>query len=317
MIRGIAAALLLAAAPAPVPEPAPVALDVATTLIPYSFHPDRQPDGNSVVIAGPNGVLVIDTGRHAAHTAAVERAVIATGKPLVRIVNSHWHLDHVGGNLALKARWPEARASASDAIDAALTGFLKTSAEGGRAALAGGKLPEATAEDVRNDLAKLDRGQELRPDDVVAASGPLKGFGRPLDLHLVKHAATAGDLWVYDRKAKRAIVGDLVTLPTPFLDTACPEGWSKALAEVDRAPFTQLIPGHGPPMTRADFGRYRAAFDNLMACARGTAPAPVCVAGWVKDARPLILASEQNRAKGGVNHYIGRIRAGALDGYCA
>lgn len=318
MIRvGLAALALTAAAPAPVPEPAPVALDATTVLIPGSFHPQRQPDGNSIVIVGPKGVLVIDTGRHAAHAAAIARAVAASGRPLVSIINTHWHLDHVGGNAALKQRWPTARVVASDAIDAALTGFLKTSAEGGRAALAGGKLPEATAEDVRGDLAKLDRPADLRPDDVIIQSGTVTTLGRPLELRLAKHAATAGDVWIYDPRSRRAIVGDLVTLPAPFLDTACPEGWQRALAAVGKVPFRQLIPGHGPPMTRADFGRYRTAFDRLLTCAGGTGPAATCAAAWIEDAGPLLPATDQGRARQLVTYYVGRIRAGALRGYCA
>ena len=319
MIRAGVATLLAGtlAAAAPVPEPTPVRLDAATVLIPGAIHPDRQPDGNSIVIAGSKGVLVIDTGRHAAHTAAVEHVVDATGRPLVLIVNTHWHLDHVSGNPALKRRWPGARVSASDAIDAALAGFLKTSAEGGRAALASGKLPEATAEDVRNDLATLDRSAELRPDNVVKVSRPLPGFDRPLELRLAKHAATAGDLWLYDRKAKRAIVGDLVTLPAPFLDTACPAGWSKALADVGRTPFRQLVPGHGPLMNRADFALYRTAFDQLLTCAAGNAPVATCGEGWTANAARLIPAADTRRATAMARYYAGLIRDGKLAGYCA
>jgi len=34
------------------------------------------------------------------------------------------------------------------------------------------------------------------------------------------------------------IAGDLVTLPVPFLDTACPNGWRKALDTLDDQRFT-------------------------------------------------------------------------------
>ena len=37
------------------------------------------------------------------------------------------------------------------------------------------------------------------------------------------------------------------TLPAPFLDTACPSGWQKALGELAAVDFQTLVPGHGAP----------------------------------------------------------------------
>ena len=62
--------------------------------------------------------------------------------------------------------------------------------------------------------------------------------GRTLDVHLAKFAASEGDVWIYDPKTRVVVVGDLVVDIVPFMDTACPDGWSKALAEVARVPFT-------------------------------------------------------------------------------
>jgi len=62
---------------------------------------------NSIVFDDGDAISVVDTGyvSHAAQTVAlVER--LAAGRPLARIVNTHLHADHVGGNAALKARHP-------------------------------------------------------------------------------------------------------------------------------------------------------------------------------------------------------------------
>ena len=67
-----------------------------------------------------------------------------------------------------------------------------------------------------------------------------------------------------------AIVGDLVVGLVPFMDTACAEGWSKALDEIAKVPFTTLIPGHGDPMSRADFLQWRTAYDNFVDCGHST-----------------------------------------------
>jgi glyoxylase-like metal-dependent hydrolase (beta-lactamase superfamily II) len=149
---------------------------------------------------------------------------------------------------------------ASDAIDEALTGFLAASAKDSAQYLTDPGVPESMREDVRADLATIRNGATLRPDVVVARSGSTAIGGRRLDLHLARDAATAGDVWLYDEATRVAVLGDLVTLPAPFLDTACPAGWIAALAELGATPFEVAIPGHGPPLSRAQVERYRDAF---------------------------------------------------------
>ena len=43
-------------------------LAATVTLVPGSFVRGQQPDGNSVILSGKRGLVVVDTGRHAAHT---------------------------------------------------------------------------------------------------------------------------------------------------------------------------------------------------------------------------------------------------------
>src|SRR5690349_2506517 len=52
------------------PRPAPDAIEVApgVHLLRGAFVPGSQPDGNTVILKAPDGLIVIDTGRHAAHT---------------------------------------------------------------------------------------------------------------------------------------------------------------------------------------------------------------------------------------------------------
>jgi glyoxylase-like metal-dependent hydrolase (beta-lactamase superfamily II) len=62
---------------------------------------------NNVLLHGPNGSVLFDSAhtRHAPQTLVlVEHAL--TGAPLDRLVNTHLHSDHCGGNAALQARWP-------------------------------------------------------------------------------------------------------------------------------------------------------------------------------------------------------------------
>src|SRR5690348_2869170 len=93
-------------------------------LLPGRFVAGEQPDGNTVVFDGAGGLIVFDTGRHAAHTDAIVDYAHARDLPVVAIFNSHWHLDHVGGNARLRKAYPGARVHASGAIEQAMHGFL-------------------------------------------------------------------------------------------------------------------------------------------------------------------------------------------------
>lgn len=320
-LSALAALALTACAtgPSAATKPAPPtdARDIggATWLIEGSFAAGGSPDGNSLILHGPEGAVVIDTGRHAAHVGAIQRALRQRGTPPVAIINSHWHLDHVSGNLALKATYPGVRVYGTSAIDGALAGFLAASAAASRRALADATLSAAARVGIERDLATIARGAELRPDVIVDEPREMSIAGRRLSLRIARGAVTERDLWIYDGARKRAIVGDLVTLPAPFLDTACPEGWSKALGDVAVSGAEQVVPGHGPVMTMADFDRWRSTFDDFIACARGTGALEGCSTGWLAGAAEFI-GTDGKRAKAMADYYGGLIRAGKLDGYC-
>jgi glyoxylase-like metal-dependent hydrolase (beta-lactamase superfamily II) len=253
---------------------------------------NRQPDGNTVVITAPQGLIVFDTGRHPDHSQAILDFARAQARPITAIVNSHWHLDHVGGNPRLRAEFPDLRVFASSAIDAARAGFLadyraQLMTEIARAA----KNPEER-QSLRAEVALIDAGAALGPTDVIDKSRRLSIAGRPLQLNLETRAVTAGDVWVFDPKTRVLLAGDLVTLPAPFFESACPARWRDSLANLDKAPFTWLVPGHGAPMQRKQFEIYRRAFSRLLECAAGNAAKADCIDGWINDAGPLVPSSK-------------------------
>src|SRR5688500_1130134 len=76
-------------------------------------------DANHVLITGRHECVLIDTGcsAHAEHTLALLRAPDALGgRPLDRIVNTHCHSDHMGGNVVIANAY---RAPVSVPLDAA------------------------------------------------------------------------------------------------------------------------------------------------------------------------------------------------------
>jgi len=78
----------------------------------------------------------------------------------------------------------------------------------------------------------MDASDALRADAPVERSGPMTIAGRLLSLRVAANAVTDADLWLYDEATSVAVIGDLVTLPAPFFETACPARWQGALDEV-------------------------------------------------------------------------------------
>src|SRR3954471_10648944 len=96
-------------------------------LIPGAVPLDSGPDGNTIVIDAPRGLIVVDTGRHPEHAQAILDYARQRHRPIAAVVNSHWHLDHTTGNWDIRQVYPHVAVYASNAIEGALATFLKTS----------------------------------------------------------------------------------------------------------------------------------------------------------------------------------------------
>ena len=81
---------------------------------------------NNILLNGKDGSVLIDSGyvRHAPLTLALLASEQGLGDaPLAKLINTHCHSDHIGGNASIQARYqcpiavPEAEAAALDAWD--------------------------------------------------------------------------------------------------------------------------------------------------------------------------------------------------------
>ncbi|MEO5742556.1 MAG: MBL fold metallo-hydrolase, partial [Vicinamibacterales bacterium] len=113
------ASLLQTPMPTPPPE-APIEIASNTFLIRGTPMPGRGPDGNTLIIDAPEGLIVVDTGRHKSHSDAILAFASERTRSIGAIVNTHWHLDHSSGNGRLKAAHPKARVYTTTAIDKVL-----------------------------------------------------------------------------------------------------------------------------------------------------------------------------------------------------
>ena len=318
-LRLLATGLLLALA-APLQAAVPLPLADGVHVLRDSFSFDRQPDGNSVIFSGPQGQLVVDTGRHIEHAQALLDFARTQSQAIVAVLNTHWHLDHIGGNALLRQQVPGLTVLASDAVAPALTGWLANGRREMQAMLDSPRTDNTARAMIAIDIALIDQGRKLLPDQTLDAARTVDLIGRPLQIGFERDAVTAADLWVYDPASHVLAAGDLVTLPVPFFDTACTPGWRAALAHLEAQPFEQLVPGHGAAMSRADFQTWRRGFDGLLACAAGPADEEQCVNGWVQAMGGLLPAAQAPRARDMLMRYLGqqlRSTAERRDRFCS
>jgi glyoxylase-like metal-dependent hydrolase (beta-lactamase superfamily II) len=300
----------------PVPLIAPHTFEIAGEMI-----PGHEPDGNTYILESTKGLTVIDTGRHESHRRKIERFAEQRHATIVAVINSHWHLDHVSGNIGLRKAYPGIKVYGSGAINNALTGFLAKNAESSRQMLATGKLDPVERDEMTTDLATIDAGEALKPDVTIDHTETLTIGGRRLQIHVAKNAVTAEDVWVFDPASGVVFVGDLVTFPAAFLDTACGDGWKKALNEVERVPFRIVAPGHGPLLSRERFHTYSQAFEKLLSCSDSLQTAAKCASDWIDQVAGIEEMSEQQRklGRGMTAYYVTDVlRAhGGNSEYCA
>ena len=273
-------------------------------LVPGTFEPNRGPDGNSVFLEAPDGLILVDTGRHPAHRDRLLAYAAARGMPIAAVLNTHWHLDHSTANREIRSAYPRAPLYATTAVEGAIARFFPQSRAAAERFLASGQASPGQRAEIERGFSVMDDPSSLRATRPVRASGPVTISGRRLNLHVAPFAATEADLWIHDPRERLVIAGDLVVAPVPFMDTACAEGWRRALDAIAQTPFETLIPGHGAPMTRSQFLVWRGAFGHLLDCAASSASRDQCIAGWQRDAAQFIAPADRERIGGMVGYYI-------------
>jgi glyoxylase-like metal-dependent hydrolase (beta-lactamase superfamily II) len=308
----IAACLALAAAAAQGQQPAqapvvPPVREIApgVSLVMGQFTRGQQPDGNSIVLHGRDGTIIIDTGRHVQHTQRVIAAATTSGAKPVAVINTHWHLDHIGGNALIRQRYPGVVVLASGALADARKGFLA----GYREELAKmvASTPAVKSGGFREEMALIDAADKLAPTEVLTSGANRTIAGRLLTLGLEKNAATEGDVWVLDRASGTLMTGDLVTLPVPFLDTANPEGWAQALDRLAKIDAKLVVPGHGEPMPPSGLQTYRKAFHDLLACSKSKRASAECSDGWFAAIGDLGRGTDPSLAKSAMGYYLDNV----------
>lgn len=208
------------------------------------------------VIAGRDGTVVVDTGPTEAHASALADAIGAHGLgPVVAVVNTHVHWDHVLGNAVFADRWPDAALIAHEHAAAATPAHV----EGFRRAAGKAGSPYA-------DSPHLDalRSARVRPATDTLSSARVLDLGdRRVEVVHPGPAHTDGDVVVHVPDVGVVYAGDLVeqSAPPSYGEDSFPLTWHTALDLVVGmvAEDAVVVPGHGTPVDRAFVEEQRAA----------------------------------------------------------
>ena len=182
---------------------------------------------NTAFIVTEAGVVVIDSGPSRAYGEAQRQAITeATGQPVIRVLLTHHHPDHVLGNQAY-----------ADVPIAALPGTTQLLREQG----------DAMAENMYRMVGDWMRGTEVVLPGEPLQDGLLEIGGRRLQL-LALRGHSGADLAVFDEATGVLLASDLLfyqralTTPnSPGLDI-----WLADLDTLEALPWKLLVPGHGP-----------------------------------------------------------------------
>ncbi len=228
--------------------------------------PDTFPQGNTTVIIGDRGVFVVDSCLLPS-SAREDIAQIKkwTDKPVMFLLNTHWHFDHSNGNASYVAAWPNLQIIAHAHTQQEIAEFNPGAVarypqrrERFQKVLDSGKdesgkpLSEADRLDYQRSLAGLDgvlaefKDLKVVPPNVSYEHEMTVDLGnREVQIKFLGRANTAGDSVVYLPKEKIVMTGDLLDHPVPYMFGGFPVDFPKTLRALRELDFTTVVPGHG------------------------------------------------------------------------
>ena len=190
-----------------------------------------QANGGNIVNTGfivtNSGVVVIDTGPSLLYGREMRDAIgKITPLPVIRVINTHLHPDHIFGNQAF----------ADVGVEALSATIHGEEAQG-----------KAFADNMYRMVGPWMQGTELSPPTREIPRAVQTVGGHRLEMIAVS-GHTDADLLVLDHATGVLFASDMVFLDraptTPHADI---HAWVVALDEVGKLPFTVLVPGHGHP----------------------------------------------------------------------
>lgn len=276
------AALLLprpaAVSTGPKPEDDFDLVKVADGVYAAIAKPGGLASGNAGFVIGDEGVLVFDTTFTPAAMEELIAAIEAQTKlPIKYAVNSHYHLDHTGGNQILRARGVPIIAHDNVMLWQTTKNkrFLPTPQEIEKRRADAAKQLTDTPPDQKDKRTQLERQiRRLEAMTTINLTNPTMSFSSG-SMHLVLGKRevilstlpghTGGDVYAYIPDANVVFMGDLGWSKTlPNLVDATVNDWIPTLDKIlAQYPSAKFIPGHGGVAESADIRAFRDYLDDL------------------------------------------------------
>ena len=250
--RILAASVALVAGAASAQEPTPpfVLKQVGPGVYAAIDGPEHKAGSNAGFVIGDDGVLVVD----ALFTPDAAKALVAeirrlTPKPIRYVVNTHYHLDHTGGDQVLRD---------AGAIIVAHRN-VRTWVRANNVNLFGDRItPE-----IRAQIEGLPLPDLTTDKDLTIWLGSRKVVVQTVLGH------TGGDLTIYVPDAKVLFAGDMLwrKVAPNLIDGSVQEWQATDAAFIAMPGSAQMtyIPGHGDVATRADVEEFRGYLLDLKA----------------------------------------------------
>ena len=243
LIGGLALLLTFAAAASAQPAPLPFVLKkVGPGVYAAIDGAEHKAGSNAGFVIGDDGVLVIDSFFNLdAARALVAEIHRLTPKPIRYVVNTHYHLDHTGGDQVLRA------AGAIIIAHRNVRGWVRTN----NAHLFGDRITPA----ISAQIAAVPLPDIVTDKDLTVWLGSRKVVVRTVLGH------TGGDLTIFVPDAKVLFTGDMLwrKVPPNLIDGSVKE-WTATdadfLAMPDAAHIT-FVPGHGDVADAKDVQDFR------------------------------------------------------------
>jgi len=235
--------------------------DVQLEMLPVqgNIHMLAGAGGNITVQVGKEGVLLVDTGLAATQPKVLAEIRKLSSAPIIFIINTHVHPDHVGGNAAFSE----------------FKGVLGGDSQNNARVEGGPVLKIIGHENVLNRMT-TPAGKETPPpqfglpvDEYATPFKDLRFNGEGIVVYHEANAHTDGDSIVFFRGSDVISTGDIFTPDSyPFIDI---ERGGSINGEIDALDHlldlvipgktqeggTYLIPGHGRICDEADLVEFR------------------------------------------------------------
>lgn len=203
--------------------------------------------GNVVVLSGPDGVLLVDSGSAERSGELLDTVATLPGGHTIRTVfNTHWHWDHTGGNERMS------RAGAKIIAHENTRLWLGT---------------QIWVEWQNRTYAP--RPKQAWPTETFYTSGQMTFAGEPIEYGYLEEAHTDGDIYVYFRRQNVLVAGCVLSVGRyPIIDYST-DGWLGGMSAATRTlagmidEKTRIVPGVGPVQTKADLLAEHAMLADL------------------------------------------------------